>query len=98
VDNGRVAQLPAIAIAFHEQRERVQGIIPATLRTATPIGPDLLERVRAALERLTGQKIRLDCSVDPSLLGGAVARIGSTVYDGTLQTQLANLHRRMVGE
>ena len=98
VDNGRLAQLPAIAIAVHEQREKAQGIIPAALSSAAPLGPDLQDKVRASLERLTGRRIRLTCSVDPALVGGLVARIGSTVYDGTLRTQLGNLRRRMVGE
>lgn len=97
-DHGRAAQLPAIAEAFHTIREEAQGIVAASITTAAPMAPDLEDKTRAALERLTGKRIRLKTAVDASLLGGAVTQIGSTVYDGSLRTQLANLRRRMAGQ
>ena len=87
-DHGRAAQLPAIAEAFHSIREEAQGIVAASITTAAAMAPDLEDKTRAALERLTGKRIRLTTSVDASLLGGAVTQIGSTVYDGSLRTQL----------
>jgi len=97
-DHGRAAQLPAIAEAFHAIREEAQGIVAASITTAAPMAADLEAKTRAALERLTGKRIRLTTSVDASLIGGAVTQIGSTVYDGSLRTQLANLRRRMAGQ
>ena len=97
-DHGRAAQLPAIAEVFHTVREEAQGIVAASITTAAPMDLDLEDKTRAALERLTGKRIRLKTSVDASLLGGAVTQIGSTVYDGSLRTQLANLRRRMAGQ
>jgi len=47
------------------------------------------------LERLTGKRIRMRYTVDGSLIGGVVARIGSTVYDGSVRGQLATLERRL---
>ena len=96
-DHGRAAQLPGIAEAFHAIREEAQGIVAASITTAAPMAPDLEDKTRAALERLTGKRIRLTTAVDANLLGGAVTQIGSTVYDGSLRTQLANLRRRMAG-
>jgi F-type H+-transporting ATPase subunit delta len=55
-------------------------------------------RARAVLEKLTARRVFLTCVVEPSLLGGAVTRIGSTVYDGSLSTQLGALRRRMAEE
>lgn len=98
VDHGRAAQLPAIAEAFHAIREESQGILHAAITTATPMSADLEAQARAALERLTGKRIRLTATVDDKLIGGAVTQIGSTVYDGSLRTQLANLRRRMAGQ
>jgi len=97
-DHGRAAQLPAIAEAFHAIREEAQGIVQASVATATPMSADLEAKTRSALERLTGKRIRLLTSVDGRLIGGAVTQIGSTVYDGSLRTQLANLRRRMAGQ
>ena len=98
VDHGRASQLPAIAEAFHALREEAEGVVHASITTARPMTPDLERHATAALERLTGKRIRLTASVDHDLIGGAVTQIGSTVYDGSLRTQLANLRRRMAGQ
>lgn len=97
-DHGRTGALPTIARVFHEEKEEALGIVAVALRSAVPLSRDLQERARAAFEKLTQRKVRLDCSVDPSLVGGAVTRVGSTIYDGTLETQLRVLGRRMSGE
>jgi len=47
---------------------------------------------------MTGRKVRLTAQIEPELIGGAVTRIGSEVYDGSLRTQLAQLRRRMMQE
>lgn len=98
VDHGRIPQLPAIGTVFHEMREQARGVLAATIQTPVPMTDDMRDRARASLEKMTGKKIRLDCEVDPDLIGGAVTRIGSTVYDGSLRTQLDSLRRRMVQE
>ncbi len=95
VANGRVAALPAIAELFHAEREAAEGQISATLTTAAPLTPELRVRATGALEKLSGRKVNLTVAIDPSLLGGAVAQVGSMVYDGSLKTQLARLRRTM---
>ncbi len=98
VDKGRIGQLPAIAREFQQTREKAQGIAAATVSTVAPLPPDLADRVRQSLERLTGQRVRMTCALDPSLIGGVVTRVGSMVYDGSLRTQLLDLRRKMVEE
>lgn len=98
VRNNRTAAIPAIATVFREVREDAAGIVPAEIVTAQPMGHDDERRAGAAIEKLTGRTVRLSTRVDPTLLGGAVTRIGSTVYDGSLRTQLDSLRRRMVQE
>jgi F-type H+-transporting ATPase subunit delta len=97
-DHGRAEALSAIAEAFRAAKDEALGIVPATLITAAPLPADLVARAHAVLEKLTVRKVRLTCEVEPALLGGAVTRIGSTVYDGSLSTQLDALRRRMAGE
>ena len=94
-DHNRAAVLPEIAETFRQLWEQRQGIVPVTLTTAAPLGDDLRQRAQAALERRTGQRVRLDCKVDPALLGGAVARVGSRLFDGSLKTQLQQLRQHM---
>jgi len=96
VDNGRVGALPAIAEVFQEQREKAQGFVAANVASAAPLPPDQADRLRRMLELVTGSHVRMSCTVDGSLIGGVVARIGSRIYDGSLRTQLQGLRRRMV--
>ena len=67
----------------------------ATVTTAVPADPEMVARVRAALERATGKTIVLEERVDPRLLGGLVVRTGDTVIDGSLRSRLTTLHRRL---
>ncbi len=97
-EHGRSGVLPAIAEAYREAKDELLGVVPATITTAAPLPAELVERARAVLEKLTARKVRLTCEVSPSLVGGAVTRIGSTVYDGSLSTQLGALRRRMAEE
>lgn len=98
LDNGRLLLLPTIAIAFRREREAATGVVEATITTAQPLTPDLRQKAETSIARLTGRRVRLEEQVDGSLLGGAVTRVGSMVYDGSLKTQLARLRRRMSQE
>ena len=98
VSHNRTTSLPSIAKVFHEAREAAIGVVPADITTARPLADDLKERTLRTLEQITGRKVRLTAQVDPGILGGAVTTIGSTVYDGSLRTQLAQLRRKMTQE
>ena len=98
VNNNRVAALPSIAAVFEEMREEALGIAPAEITTATPLNDDQRRRAEHAVQKLTGLDVRLTCKVEPEMIGGAVTRIGSTIYDGSLRTQLQQLRRRMAEE
>lgn len=95
VDNARLGSLPSIAEVFHLERESAQGVVSATLTAASPLTPEHQVRAAAALGKITGKKVNLTIEVDPELLGGVVAQVGSMVYDGSLKTQLARLRSTM---
>lgn len=98
VENNRAAALPTIATVFHEEREAAAGIVPAEITTAEPLNTEMQTRARAAIKSRTGREVDLVCKVEPGLLGGAVTRIGSTVYDGSLRNQLVQLRRQLSQE
>ena len=81
-------------------RERLldqQRIVKAEIRSAVALSPEALRAIEAQLSAVTGMKVAVDATVDPSLIGGVLAKVGSTVYDGTVKTQLEKLRQQLVG-
>jgi F-type H+-transporting ATPase subunit delta len=58
---------------------------------AGPLSDEQRERLRRALAARAGREVELEVRVDPALIGGAIARVGGLVFDGSLRTQLAQL-------
>jgi F-type H+-transporting ATPase subunit delta len=96
VEHRRIRNIPEMAELFRELREEADGIVPASVTTAAPMDDAMTARVRSALEKMTGKHVRLTVKVDPGLIGGAVTRVGSMVYDGSLETQLKMLRTQLV--
>ncbi|RMG48692.1 MAG: ATP synthase F1 subunit delta [Acidobacteria bacterium] len=94
--NERLPLLPEIAEAVEKVHEARSGVRRAELISAVPLDADLQERLVAALSRAAGSRLLVEKRVDPSLLGGIVAKIGTTVFDGSLKTRLARLRSRMI--
>jgi F-type H+-transporting ATPase subunit delta len=97
VTNRRLGAIRAVRDAFDAEKDERMGILPAETTTAVPLSAAELKRLREALEKMTGSKVRVTQQVDPGLLGGARTRIGSRVYDGTLRQKLDALRDRLVG-
>ena len=96
VENRRAALLPQIRQAFEALLHARLGIAEAQVNTAAELtGSEKAELVRA-LERLTGKRIEPRYALDPALIGGAVVRIGSTIYDGSVREQLNRLRAQLV--
>jgi len=74
------------------------GFARAEVTSASELTEALRKELNSELERLTGKRIRARYAVDASLIGGAMARIGSTVYDGSVRGQLNSLERRLGAE
>ena len=85
-----------LAEAFRERLLAHQNIVRADVTSAVALSPDKTKALGDSLSKVTGKKVELQVSVDPELLGGVVARIGSTVYDGSVKTQLQRLRQELV--
>ena len=83
--------LPGISRALDEMIEAKAGRVTAEVVSAKPLDPSQLSQINAALEKLSGKKVSVTTRQDPELLGGVVARVGDTVYDGSLRTQLRTI-------
>jgi F-type H+-transporting ATPase subunit delta len=91
VDQRRVIDFEAIREAYGRLADVAAGRTRARVVSARPLRDAQRERLRRALCARTGQEIELEESVDPALVGGAVASVGSLVFDGSLRTQLERL-------
>jgi len=90
-DRRRLDALPVIDACMQELAYAKKGLVRAEVLTAGPLSEDYQSKLRAELERVTGKKVTLDVKEDKSLLAGVVARIGDTVFDGSLRTRLQSL-------
>jgi F-type H+-transporting ATPase subunit delta len=95
-DGDRLALLPELAEAYRERVLEHQKIVRAEVTTAIPLSEDRRKAIADGLAAATGRKVTVSTRVDPSLIGGAVARIGSTVYDGSVARQLERLRERLI--
>lgn len=96
VDHHRIGILEEIRDAFETALDARLGIVRADVQSASPLSPERQQAVQAELSRLTGKQVRCRFDLDQDLIGGVLARIGSTVYDGSVRAQLASLRDRLV--
>ena len=98
VDHRRIASLSDIIQSFEVVVDERLGFARAEVTSARELTEPQRTGLNARLESLTGKRIRARYSVDHELIGGLVARIGSTVYDGSVRGQLESLERRLSAE
>jgi F-type H+-transporting ATPase subunit delta len=92
----RLVLLPDLLAAYRQRLLDHLKIVRAEVTTAVPLPADRVTAVAQGLARMTGRKVTLETRVDPSIVGGLVARIGSTVYDGSVTRQLERMREKLV--
>lgn len=95
VDQRRLIAFDAIVASYFELADQAEGLLTAEVVSASPLDDRRKDRLRRALSERTGQEVRLQIEVDPSLLGGAIAKVGDLVFDGSLRTQLGRLRTNL---
>lgn len=84
-----------VAEAYTALRDAQNGIVEAHVRVPAALSDADADALAASLKGRTGTDVRLSVTVDPSLIGGIVVRIGDTVYDGSVRQQLARMRERL---
>jgi F-type H+-transporting ATPase subunit delta len=97
-DNQRTHLLPEILQSFEDVIRQRQGMAEAEVTSAAELTAPQKTQLQQTLERLTGRKIQAKYSLDPALLGGAVVRIGDTIYDGSVRNRLNQMRARLAAE
>jgi F-type H+-transporting ATPase subunit delta len=97
-DHRRTQLLPEIVITFQQVLRQREGVAEAEISSAVELSAAQKKEMAKTLASLTGKKIETKYSLDPALLGGAVVRIGDTIYDGSLRSRLNELRARLAAE
>ncbi len=95
VERNRLTYLPDIARVYRDMADTRAGRARGMVTSASPLAPDALEDLRKNLQQITQRNVVLETRVDPSLLGGVSAQVGSVLYDGSVRTQLEHMRREL---
>jgi len=98
IDHRRIAALREIAKQVELEMDRRLGLAEAEVTSARELSTDERRQLESQMERLTGKKVRAKYATDGKLLGGAVVRLGSTIYDGSVRGQLQKMKERLSAE
>jgi len=98
IDHQRTQLLSEIFESFQEVVRQRQGIAEAEIFSPTALNDAQKKEMTQALERLTGKKVEAKFSLDTNLLGGALVRVGDTIYDGSLRKRLNALREQLAAE
>jgi F-type H+-transporting ATPase subunit delta len=95
IDHRRAHDFASIVDGFETLLDERLGFVAAEVRSATPLTDAQRATLETQVSRLAGKKAKLKFSSDPTLIGGVVAHVGSTVYDGSVRGQLERLRTRL---
>jgi F-type H+-transporting ATPase subunit delta len=96
-DRDRLGMTGELLAVFRERLLDRRKVVRAELRSAVALTPEAITAIETRLGAVTGKNVAIDAAVDPALIGGVVAKVGSTVYDGSVKSQLEKLRKQLVG-
>ena len=97
-ERDRLVLLPDLADIYRQRLLEYRQVVQAEVTTAEALSPDGAAQLQQRLAQMTGRKVIMTTKVDPEIIGGVVTRIGSTVYDGSIASQLATIRQRLAAQ
>ena len=94
-ERDRLVLVPDLLASYRDRLLTHRNVVRAELTTATPLGDGRTAAIEQQLAEVTGRTMTLQARTDPGIIGGVVARIGSTVYDGSVSRQLEKMKQRL---
>lgn len=95
IERNRLELLGEIINSYRKLLDEKLGLVRAHVTTAIPLDAQQQRELATKLERVTGKQVRMDVAVDSTLIGGVIAQVGSTIYDGSVRQQLQTFKRRL---
>ncbi len=97
-ERDRLALLPDLLAAYRDRLLAYRNVVRAEVTTTTALSGEQLKTIEANLAKASGRAVMLSAKVDPSIIGGVVTRMGSTIYDGSVVRQLERIRGRLEQE
>ncbi len=97
-ERDRLSLLPDIVTSYQNRLMEHAKVVRAEIVTAVGLPADRVAALQQGLAQATGRQVQLESRVDPTIIGGAIARVGSTVYDGSVTRQLQKMKEALMGD
>ena len=94
-ERDRLVLLPELLAAYRDRLLDYRNVVRAEVTTTMPLGNDQIKAIETNLARASGRTVSLSTKVDPSIIGGVVTRIGSTIYDASVTRQLQRMKEKL---
>jgi F-type H+-transporting ATPase subunit delta len=91
----RLALFPDVVATYRDMLMERQNVVSAEITSAEPLAKERVDAIQQRLAAVTGKQVKMAAKVDKDILGGMVARVGSTVYDASIATQLKKIRERL---
>jgi len=95
IDHRRIPMLAQVAGQFEAELDNQLGFVEADITSSRQLSSEARQGLESQVARITGKKVRARYDTNPELLGGAVVRVGSTIYDGSVRGQLQKLREQL---
>lgn len=97
-DRDRLGALADVSAAFSARAMQARRVVPVEIVTAVLLADSQRAALTTALGRVTGSDVTVTTRVDPAIIGGVVARVGSVVFDGSVTRQIERLKEKLLAE
>ena len=98
LEHARLPQFQEMIEAYESVLDELRGILRAEVASCEEVEEAMDQRLRKAVSTLTGKQVKINYQQDESLIGGLKLQIGSTLYDGSIRTQLEEIKRRLANQ
>jgi F-type H+-transporting ATPase subunit delta len=95
IDRDRLTHLDSIIAFYHRLEDEARGRVKAKIIAPSGLGPDVVQKLRTALQKISGKEVLLAEETDPALLGGVVLHLEGKIYDGSVRTQLEKIRKQI---
>jgi len=98
LEKGRLPDMPQIIALYDMLAEEAQNRLRVRVKSVVPLTPELEAEVRQRFAQYTSKDIIIDQEIDPTLIGGVIAQMGSLILDGSIRNELLRIKTELVGD